>query len=347
MLLRGARGPPDPGLLHRVRVPAARPRRAGARARRRGRTARSTLPSLQADVNLGRGRLEAMLKVLDVEGAVRREGSGWVATGDAVGVRRAALRAGHRAAPRRAGGDARLRRRRPLPDAGAAGRARRPARRAVRALLGLRRAALRRAGRRRRSRARRDRARAQPAGRADRAQADAADRRRPGQADPARAAARGGPRARARRRRRLGRARARGPPRRALRRRARRGVRRPACDRWQPSPAPAWVTAVPSRRTGDLVPDLARRLAAALELPYVDAARAGRRQPAPARDGELRPAGGQRPRAVPVAGAATGGPGLLVDDLRYSGWTLATVGAQLRKKGAGPLHPLVLSLAGA
>src|SRR4051794_764310 len=41
----------------------------------------ATLPALQAEVNLGRGRLEAMLKVLDVEGAVRREGSGWVLTG--------------------------------------------------------------------------------------------------------------------------------------------------------------------------------------------------------------------------------------------------------------------------
>ena len=41
------------------------------------------------------------------------------------------------------------------------------------------------------------------------------------------------------------------------------------------------------------------------------------------------------------------GPGLLVDDLRLSGWTLATVGAQLRMAGAGPLHPLVLALAGA
>jgi hypothetical protein len=33
--------------------------------------------------------------------------------------------------------------------------------------------------------------------------------------------------------------------------------------------------------------------------------------------------------------------------VRYSGWTLATVGAQLHAKGAGPVHPLVLSLAGA
>ena len=48
-----------------------------------------------------------------------------------------------------------------------------------------------------------------------------------------------------------------------------------------------------------------------------------------------------RVRAVPK------GPGLLVDDVRYSGWTLATVGAQLRQVGAGPIYPLVLQLAGA
>ena len=38
-----------------------------------------TIPALSGVVNLGRGRLEAMLKVLDVEGAVARAGSAWVA----------------------------------------------------------------------------------------------------------------------------------------------------------------------------------------------------------------------------------------------------------------------------
>src|SRR3954470_11473451 len=41
--------------------------------------------------------------------------------------------------------------------------------------------------------------------------------------------------------------------------------------RWRPAPPPEWVTAVPSRRSGALVPDFARRLAAALGLPYVEA----------------------------------------------------------------------------
>ncbi|WP_234401713.1 RecQ family ATP-dependent DNA helicase, partial [Thermobifida halotolerans] len=40
-----------------------------------------SLPRLEARVDLGRGRLEQMLKVLDVDGAVRRERGGWTATG--------------------------------------------------------------------------------------------------------------------------------------------------------------------------------------------------------------------------------------------------------------------------
>ncbi|MBB4660754.1 RecQ family ATP-dependent DNA helicase [Conexibacter arvalis] len=44
----------------------------------RGRTSRE----LMAVVNLGAGRIEAMLKILDVEGAVRREGTRWFAVPD-------------------------------------------------------------------------------------------------------------------------------------------------------------------------------------------------------------------------------------------------------------------------
>ena len=39
------------------------------------------LPAIEARVELNRGRLETMLKVLDVDGAVRRVQGGWVATG--------------------------------------------------------------------------------------------------------------------------------------------------------------------------------------------------------------------------------------------------------------------------
>ena len=46
----------------------------------------ATTPELMAEVNLGSGRIEAMLKVLDVEGAVGRAGSRWVAAGRRLGA---------------------------------------------------------------------------------------------------------------------------------------------------------------------------------------------------------------------------------------------------------------------
>jgi ATP-dependent DNA helicase RecQ len=117
--------------------------------------------------------------------------------------------------------------------------------------------------------------------------------------------------------------------------------------RWHPSPAPRWVTAIPSRRSGDLVPDFARRLAAALDVPYADVLeRTGDNPPQREMENSAQQVANVRGQ-FRVTGPPPGGPGLLVDDLRFSGWTLATVGAQLRMKGAGPLHPLVLSLAGA
>lgn len=42
----------------------------------------TSVPALETAVDLSRGRLEAMLKVLDVDGVVRRVQGGWVATGE-------------------------------------------------------------------------------------------------------------------------------------------------------------------------------------------------------------------------------------------------------------------------
>jgi predicted amidophosphoribosyltransferase len=46
--------------------------------------------------------------------------------------------------------------------------------------------------------------------------------------------------------------------------------------------------------------------------------------------------------AFAVTGAVPGGPVLLVDDVRRSGWTLTTVAGLLHDAGAGPVHPLTL-----
>jgi ATP-dependent DNA helicase RecQ len=94
-------------------------------------------PALETYVELNRTRLETMLKVLDVDGAVRRVRGGWEATGrewayDEERYRRVAEAASA------SSGDARLPRHRPLPDALPARAARRPGGRRLRALRQLR-----------------------------------------------------------------------------------------------------------------------------------------------------------------------------------------------------------------
>jgi ATP-dependent DNA helicase RecQ len=107
----------------------------------------------------------------------------------------------------------------------------------------------------------------------------------------------------------------------------------------------AWVAAVPSRRSGELVPDFARRLAERLGLPYAPVLE--RVADAPPQ----REMANSQQQVANVRGqfAVTGerpeGPCLLVDDIRFSGWTLAMVGGQLRGRGGGPVYPLALATA--
>jgi ATP-dependent DNA helicase RecQ len=49
--------------------------------------------------------------------------------------------------------------------------------------------------------------------------------------------------------------------------------------------------------------------------------------------------------AFAVVGDVPGGACLLVDDIRFSGWTLAMVAGQLRRRGAGPVYPFALATA--
>jgi ATP-dependent DNA helicase RecQ len=105
----------------------------------------------------------------------------------------------------------------------------------------------------------------------------------------------------------------------------------------------AWIASVPSARLGDVCDDAAARLAAALGVDYLPLVRRTEERP-PQR--ELANAVQQ---AANVRGAfaitATPPPGLgvLVDDRRLSGWTLAMVGGQLRRAGADAVMPVVLA----
>jgi ATP-dependent DNA helicase RecQ len=107
----------------------------------------------------------------------------------------------------------------------------------------------------------------------------------------------------------------------------------------------AWVATVPSLRSGALVPDFGERLAAALGLPFA---------PVLERTGDGPPQREMANAAQQVAnvrgqfavrGELPGGPCLLVDDVRFSGWTLAMIAGQLRRRGVPAVYPMALATA--
>ncbi len=112
---------------------------------------------------------------------------------------------------------------------------------------------------------------------------------------------------------------------------------------WRPHPAPTWVTFVPSRQDPDPVADLAQRLAAELDLPCEDLVVNGRslapqhEQHNSAQQWANVRHGYRVPASVPA------GPVLLVDDLVDSRWTLTAVGRLLLVAGCGPVFPFVLA----
>jgi ATP-dependent DNA helicase RecQ len=110
-------------------------------------------------------------------------------------------------------------------------------------------------------------------------------------------------------------------------------------------PPVGWVAAVPSRRSGELMPDFARRLAGALELPFHPVLeRVGDNPPQREMENSAQQVANVRGEFA-VTGAPPAAPCLLVDDVRFSGWTLAMIAGQLRRKGASAVYPLALSTA--
>ncbi len=112
---------------------------------------------------------------------------------------------------------------------------------------------------------------------------------------------------------------------------------------WRP-PA-TWVAAVPSTRTGQLVPDFAQRLAQALDLPCVDLVRRADERPPQRQMANAAQQVTNVRGAFAIVDDPPSGGCLLVDDLRHSGWTLAMVGGQLLRRGSGEVYPLVLATA--
>ncbi len=103
----------------------------------------------------------------------------------------------------------------------------------------------------------------------------------------------------------------------------------------------AWVCAVPSPG----VADLAQRVAAELGVPFVDAVHEVEQRPSQREmSNAQRQVANVRGRFA-IRAELPPGRALLMDDFRFSGWTLAMVGGQLRKRGAPAVYPFALATA--
>jgi len=123
--------------------------------------------------------------------------------------------------------------------------------------------------------------------------------------------------------------------------------------KWKPTPAPEWVTAIPSQRHSELVREFAERLAEQLGLPFLPALRKRGQTPA---QKEMQNSAMQVRNLlkafdlVAVPSAPKGfkiptGPVLLVDNVVDSRWTLTWAAVLLRQHGSGPVYPFALAKA--
>lgn len=116
-------------------------------------------------------------------------------------------------------------------------------------------------------------------------------------------------------------------------------------ERWNPQPFPGWVTCVPSQTHPDLVPDLARRLATALNLPFVPCIQKIRpTEPQKLMQNSYQQARNLAEAFTIEAWERMAEPVFLVDDMIDSGWTLTVITALLRKAGSGSVFPVALAL---
>ncbi len=114
--------------------------------------------------------------------------------------------------------------------------------------------------------------------------------------------------------------------------------------RWDPQPAPTWVTCVPSLRNPTLVPDFAKRLAQALNLSFRVAIEKTDSRPEQIKfNNSFQQARNVDGALAPIQDQILSSPVLLVDDVILSGWTLTISSWLLRKNGCGEVWPLALA----
>jgi ATP-dependent DNA helicase RecQ len=114
---------------------------------------------------------------------------------------------------------------------------------------------------------------------------------------------------------------------------------------WAPSPAPQWVTCIPSLERPELVPDFARRLADALSLPLREVLRkVAQNKPQKEMQNSFQQARNLDGVFEVGPGPLCEGPCLLVDDVVDSRWTMTVAAALLRRAGCSAVFPLALGL---
>lgn len=114
-------------------------------------------------------------------------------------------------------------------------------------------------------------------------------------------------------------------------------------ERWRPDPAPTWVTYVPSLKHPALVRDFAQRIARELALPCHDAViKVHDTQPQKFMQNSANQYANIKDafQAIPEIPS---GPALLVDDIVDSRWTFTVTGSLLRSAGAESVYPFALA----
>ncbi len=114
-------------------------------------------------------------------------------------------------------------------------------------------------------------------------------------------------------------------------------------DRWSPSPMPLYVTCVPSLNHIDLVPDFSKRVADKLGLKFLNIIKKVKN------NSQQKFMQNRFNQCLNLDGVfiiesnLNGSPVFLMDDIVDSCWTLTIITALLKQAGAGPVFPIALA----
>jgi ATP-dependent DNA helicase RecQ len=115
-------------------------------------------------------------------------------------------------------------------------------------------------------------------------------------------------------------------------------------DHWQPEETPTWMTAVPSYRAPDLVPSFARRLAGRLGLEYREALEKTTDTPQQkTMENSYHQAGNALSSFRVIPKEVIAEPVFLIDDMVDSTWSMTVCGVLLAEAGSGPVVPIALA----